>query len=326
MIIGNNLRVDEGVHAPNYLYFLEAFPNLKAIQHRPFCDLDSPKMTAAPFGFTPLDSLDISVPDLLCEANLAPPKNWPPTQVKSLTLRESDWWMLYSDVTVGPGGGKCKAYFNHLCKYFKGVKQLNLFPVLIGDRYTVPNHEVVGEQTKTWITKSNLPEVETINIRFDAVHKFRKEGLCALVCVSCLAAFANANPWLAQPRIEFILTKYSPTLRHVKITVDLIDRFVTEAFLESLGPRQPDYPYWYVISNYYLPTPARIQEFARTLAKHIPALETVQFLIYDYDTRALPLFDYQCDVVRVKKSEPGKPGSFRLQESTMNRLHKHTIY
>lgn len=91
MIIGNNLRVDEGVHAPNYLYYLEDFPNLKAIQHRPYHENESCKMTAAPFGFMPLDSLDIFAPDIMCTADQKPPQDWAPTEVNSLTLRESDW-------------------------------------------------------------------------------------------------------------------------------------------------------------------------------------------------------------------------------------------
>jgi hypothetical protein len=93
--------------------------------------------------------------------------------------------------------------------------------------------------------------------------------------------------------------------------------------MATLGSSRPGVPYWDIISNFYLPTHTRIQEFARTLAKHIPALETVQFIIYDYNTKALPLFNYKCNVERVKKSEPGKPGSFRLQESTLDRLDKH---
>jgi hypothetical protein len=139
---------------------------------------------------------------------------------------------------------------------------------------------------------------------------------------SCEFPSGLANP--PQPRIEHILTHFSPKLRHVKVTVDLDNRFATDAFTASLGARRPELPYWDIVTKHYLPTPARVQEFSRTLAKHIPALETVEFIIYDYTPKALPLFNYKCNVLRVKKSEPGKPGSFRLQESTLNRLDKHS--
>lgn len=92
--------------------------------------------------------------------------------------------MLYTDITLGPGSGRCREYFDNLCKYFKGVKQLNLFPVLFAERYTFPDHEVVGTKTRTWITKANLSDVEIVNIRFDAVHKFKKETICALVSLA----------------------------------------------------------------------------------------------------------------------------------------------
>lgn len=131
-----------------------------------------------------------------------------------------------------------------------------------------------------------------------------------------------------QPRLEYILTNFSPLLRHVKITIDLMHPQAVMLFLADLQPRinvlRPR-DYWNYVKEHYLPTPERIQEFAQTLAKHIPALKTVQFLMYDYEDKDLPLFDYQCKVSRVRKSEPGKPGSFRLEESMMNRLHRRHI-
>lgn len=99
-------------------------------------------------------------------------------------------------------------------------------------------------------------------------------------------------------------------------------------FMDSLQPRvnllKPR-DYWSYVTKHYIPTPDRIQEFARTLAKHIPGLKTIQFLMYDYEVKDIPLFDYQCRVRRTRKSEPGKPGAFRLEESTMNRLHRRHI-
>ncbi|KAJ9105071.1 hypothetical protein QFC19_003703 [Naganishia cerealis] len=310
VIIGNNLVVDDNISAPAYLDLLDVFPRLTAIQHRAWCPSVSGEMLAEPFDFTPLDSLDLFVPDTLCNPGGPPPPSWPRTQVKSLTLREYRWWMFYTEVSFGSvDSGHTAMYFDHLCRHFKGIKNLNLFPQLIADAEPfVRTLEKLGQNSRSWMTKANLSELESINIRFDAAYKIRREDICAL------------------PRIEHMLSQLSPTLRHVRIAVDLRHPTVARDFLENLHVLMapPDLQnYWSVITEYYLPTPARIKEFSRTLAKYIMALETVQFLIYDYDSRLKPLLQYDCTIVRVRKSEPGKLGSFRMQEKMMNRLDEH---
>lgn len=121
------------------------------------------------------------------------------------------------------------------------------------------------------------------------------------------------------------MTNFSPLLRHVKITMDLMHPAATMMFLADLQPRtnvmRPS-GYWDYVTKQFIPAPERIQGFARTLARRIPALKTVQFLVYDHDAKTLPLFNYQCRVRRIRKSRPGEPGSFRLEESEMNRLHR----
>ncbi|KAJ9115845.1 hypothetical protein QFC22_004987 [Naganishia vaughanmartiniae] len=307
VIIGNNLCVDDNISAPAYLDLLDVFPQLTALQHRPWCPSVSGKMLAEPFEFTPLDALDLFVPDTLCDPGGPPPPSWPRTQVKSLTLREYRWWMLYTEVSFGSvDPNQTSLYFDFLCKYFKGIKQLNLFPQVIADSEPfVRTLEKLGERTRSWMTQKNLPEVERVNIRFDAAYKIRREDICSL------------------PRIESMLTDLSSTLRHVRVAVDLRHPDATRVFMDTLHPllSPPDTTeYWAVITEFYIPSPARIKEFARTLAKYMTALETIQFAIYNHDSAERPMFQYDAKVVRVRKSEPGKPGSFRLLEKMSDRL------
>ncbi|KAJ9094695.1 hypothetical protein QFC21_005852 [Naganishia friedmannii] len=307
VIIGNNLRVDDNISAPAYLDLLDVFPRLTAIQHHAWCPSVSGKMLAEPFDFTPLEALDLFVPDTLCDPGGPPPPSWPRTQVKSLTLREYRWWMLYTEVTFGTVEPNQSAlYFDFLCKHFKGVKQLNLFPHVIADSEPfVRTLEKLGERTRSWMTRGNLPEVERVNIRLDAAYKIRREDICSL------------------PRIEYMLTDLSPTLRHVRVAVDLRHPDATRIFMDTLHPllSPPDSTeYWAIITEFYIPSPGRIKEFARTLAKYMTALETIQFVIYNHDSTERPMFQYDAKVVRVRKSEPGKPGSFRLLEKMSDRL------
>jgi hypothetical protein len=325
IIIGNAIYVHEDAVTPYYLEALAAFPNLTAIQHRPCNEMDAFRFPAEPFKSWPLESLDICVPDLMCETPFAPPDKFVSTKVKSFTMRENNWWMLYNGMHAGPQGGRCREYFDNMFQHFTGIERLNLFPILIHEQTPFPEEGTPGENSATWITLKNLPEVRTLNVRFDMAHKFRTEDVASLVSRSHRRAnLANAP----QPRLEHILTNFSPLLRHVKITIDLMHPQAVMLFMDSLQPRinllKPR-DYWSYVTKHYIPTPERIQEFAHTLAKHIPGLKTIQFLMYDYEVKDIPLFDYQCRVRRTRKSEPGKPGAFRLEESTMNRLHRRHI-
>lgn len=334
VIIGNNLRVDDSISPPAYLDLLDVFPRLTALQHRAWAPSVSAKLLAEPFDFSPLEALDLFVPDTLCDLAGPPPPSWPRSQVKSLTLREYRWWMLYTEVSfASPDPNESAMYFDYLCKHFKGIKQLNLFPQLIADVDPfICTLEKVGERTRSWMTRENLPEVERVNIRFDAAYKVGQEDICALVSFERVTPFLRTtagltlNPSRTQPRIEYMLTDLSRTLRHIRIAVDLRHPDATRLFLDTLHPAlspRETTEYWGVITQHYIPSPARIKEFARTLARYMMALETVQFAIYNHDSTERPMFQYDAKVVRVRKSElaaGGRPGSFRLLEKTWDRL------
>lgn len=195
VIIGNNLRVDDSISPPAYLDLLDVFPRLTALQHRAWAPSVSAKLLAEPFDFTPLEALDLFVPDTLCDLAGPPPPSWPRSQVKSLTLREYRWWMLYTEVSfASPDPNESAMYFDYLCKHFKGIKQLNLSPQLIADVDPfICTLEKVGERTRSWMTRENLPEVERVNIRFDAAYKVRQEDICALVSFGTGNRFSSDN-------------------------------------------------------------------------------------------------------------------------------------
>lgn len=197
---------------PYYIETLAAFPNLEAIQHRPCHEMGALRFPAEPFQYKPLESLDIAVPDLMCETPFAPPETFAVTTVKSLTLRENTWWMLYSELHSDPQGGRCKGYFDNLCQHFKGIKRLNLFPIMIHERdpYRDTDGSASADGSGTWITQKNLPEVRTVNIRFDMAHKFREKDAGSLVSprLVCLERFSTVHI-VSQ---EHILTNFSPLL------------------------------------------------------------------------------------------------------------------
>lgn len=188
LIIGNAVYVHEDAVTPYYLEAFAAFPNLKAIQHRPCYEMGAFRFPAEPFQYRPLEALDLCVPDLMCETPFAPPEQFISTKVKSLTLRENNWWLLYSDVHSERRGGRSRDYFDNLCHHFKGIKQLNLCPILIHDQsisdLSDPEHP--GDKSRTWITQRNLPDVRTLNMRFDMAHKFMVKDVASLV--SCCDA------------------------------------------------------------------------------------------------------------------------------------------
>lgn len=182
IIIGNAIYVHEDAVTPYYLEALAAFPNLTAIQHRPCNEMDAFRFPAEPFfQYRPLDSLDICVPDLMCETPFPPPDKFVSTKVKSFTMRENNWWMLYNGIHAGPQGGRCREYFDNMFQHFTGIERLNLFPILVHEQTPFPEEGTSEENSATWITLKNLPEVRTLNVRFDMAHKFRTEDVASLV-------------------------------------------------------------------------------------------------------------------------------------------------